>query len=65
MPPQFALLGEISQSGKSKELADPRIMLNTNVPFSAFVCGLQGSGKSHTTSCMIGMCPRSTADGSA
>ncbi|KAH1573033.1 hypothetical protein KXW39_008486 [Aspergillus fumigatus] len=56
MPPQFALLGEISQSGKSKELADPRIMLNTNVPFSAFVCGLQGSGKSHTTSCMIENC---------
>ncbi|KAH3337956.1 hypothetical protein KXW81_000286 [Aspergillus fumigatus] len=59
MPPQFALLGEISQSGKSKELADLRIMLNTNIPFSAFVCGLQGSGKSHTTSYIIGSLTRS------
>ncbi|KAJ5346243.1 hypothetical protein N7452_004247 [Penicillium brevicompactum] len=30
-----------------------RIMLNANIPFSAFVCGVQGSGKSHTTACMI------------
>ncbi|GFF97063.1 hypothetical protein IFM47457_11204 [Aspergillus lentulus] len=53
MPSQFALLGEISQAGKWNDLSDPRIILNMNVPFSAFICGVQGSGKSHTTSCMI------------
>lgn len=32
---------------------DCRIFLNMNVGFSAFVCGSQGSGKSHTLSCML------------
>ncbi|PKY00264.1 hypothetical protein P168DRAFT_276149 [Aspergillus campestris IBT 28561] len=54
LPSQFALLGH-SQLGQSTAY-DPRVMLNTNVPFSAFICGLQGSGKSHTTSCMIENC---------
>jgi hypothetical protein len=49
-PPQFSLLGRYL----SKDADDPRIMLNTNIPFSTFVCGVQGSGKSHTTSCIIG-----------
>ncbi|KAA8647683.1 uncharacterized protein ATNIH1004_006377 [Aspergillus tanneri] len=52
MPPQFALVGKIPQAVNA--IPDPRIILNTNIPFSAFVCGVQGSGKSHTTSCMIG-----------
>lgn len=30
-----------------------RIFLNMNAPFSAFLCGSQGSGKSHTLSCML------------
>lgn len=55
LPSQYALLGRILTVGN--EIPDPRIMLNTNVPFSAFVCGVQGSGKSHTTACMIGMSP--------
>jgi hypothetical protein len=54
MPSQFSLLGHLV-SEPSARIRDPRIMLNTNVPFSAFICGLQGSGKSHTTSCIIGM----------
>ncbi|KAF2871091.1 hypothetical protein BDV95DRAFT_494743 [Massariosphaeria phaeospora] len=29
------------------------LFFNTNVPFSAFICGVQGSGKSHTTSCIL------------
>jgi hypothetical protein len=53
MPSQFGLLGHLA-SRQSEDLMDPRVMLNTNIPFSAFICGLQGSGKSHTTSCMIG-----------
>ncbi|KAF8459789.1 hypothetical protein BDZ91DRAFT_665275, partial [Kalaharituber pfeilii] len=30
-----------------------RIFLNTNIPASFFVCGLQGSGKSHTLSTLL------------
>ena len=32
---------------------DHRIFLNVNAPWSAFICGSQGSGKSHTLSCML------------
>ena len=53
LPSQYALLGRTADAGES--IPDIRIMLNTNIPFSAFVCGVQGSGKSHTTACMIGM----------
>lgn len=54
MPSQFALLGKLKPSNYEIDNPDPRVVLNTNVPFSAFICGLQGSGKSHTTSCIIG-----------
>ncbi|KAK8152203.1 hypothetical protein BKA80DRAFT_228074 [Phyllosticta citrichinensis] len=30
--------------------------MNTNAPFSAFLCGAQGSGKSHTLSCILEGC---------
>ncbi|KAI4093795.1 MAG: hypothetical protein LQ344_002698 [Seirophora lacunosa] len=33
--------------------ADRRLFVNMNAPFSAFLCGSQGSGKSHTLSCML------------
>jgi hypothetical protein len=29
------------------------LFLNTNVPFPAFICGVHGSGKSHTTTCVL------------
>ena len=32
------------------------ILLNTNTPWSAFICGSQGSGKSYTLSAMIESC---------
>lgn len=52
---QFALLGKLKPSLNYEiDNPDPRVVLNTNVPFSVFICGLQGSGKSHTTSCIIG-----------
>ncbi|KAI9808627.1 MAG: hypothetical protein M1825_003778 [Sarcosagium campestre] len=35
---------------------DPRLFLNVNTPWSAFICGSQGSGKSHTLSCMLEDC---------
>lgn len=51
--PQYGLLGGCDPHSPTT-VVDPRLFLNTNVPFSAFVCGVQGSGKSHTTACMIG-----------
>jgi hypothetical protein len=50
--PQYGLLG--SSGSTCTTISDSRLFLNTNIPFSAFVCGVQGSGKSHTTACMIG-----------
>ncbi|KAH6638893.1 hypothetical protein C7974DRAFT_409894 [Boeremia exigua] len=49
--PQFGLLGSL-EDGRSDTL-NSQLSLNTNVPFSAFICGVQGSGKSHTTSCIL------------
>ncbi|KAJ7077010.1 hypothetical protein B0H15DRAFT_862818 [Mycena belliarum] len=33
--------------------AGDRIYVNTNAPSSAVICGIQGSGKSHTVSCLL------------
>src|SRR6266536_6607370 len=54
--PQYGLLGSSTRKEGtcSTTAADPRIFLNSNIPFSAFICGVQGSGKSHTTSYLIG-----------
>lgn len=54
--PQYGLLGEFSCESieLSKDLTDNTIFVNTNIPFSAFICGVQGSGKSYTTSCLLG-----------
>ncbi|PVH72139.1 hypothetical protein DL98DRAFT_611852 [Cadophora sp. DSE1049] len=35
---------------------DPRIYFNISAPSSAFICGSQGSGKSHTLSCLLENC---------
>ncbi|KAJ4373674.1 hypothetical protein N0V86_007817 [Didymella sp. IMI 355093] len=48
--PQFGLIGGLEEDNTS---TDSQLFLNTNVPFSAFICGVQGSGKSHTTSCIL------------
>ena len=39
--------------GSSEMPEDDRLMVNMNAPWSAFICGSQGSGKSHTLSCML------------
>lgn len=51
--PQYGLLGGYSQTA-SDTVNVSQLFLNTNIPFSAFVCGVQGSGKSHTSTCMLG-----------
>ena len=35
---------------------DPRVFFNTTAPSSTFICGSQGSGKSHTLSCLLENC---------
>ena len=42
--PQYGFLGVHEKS---------KLFVNTNIPFSAFICGVQGSGKSHTASCLM------------
>jgi len=51
-------LSKILVDGSRNELTksiDP-VLLNTNTPWSAFICGSQGSGKSHTMSCIFENC---------
>lgn len=42
-----------SSQSTTKETGDSRLFVNMNAPWSAFICGSQGSGKSHTLSCML------------
>ena len=35
---------------------DPRVFLHVNAPWSTFICGSQGSGKSYTLSCILKNC---------
>lgn len=55
---QYALLGRPAETKTEDPEEDPNL-LYTNVthPWSAFICGLQGSGKSHTLSSMLGKYP--------
>lgn len=49
--PQYGLISSLEEADDTSP--DSQLFLNTNVPFSAFICGVQGSGKSHTTSCIL------------
>ncbi|KDQ64690.1 hypothetical protein JAAARDRAFT_187994 [Jaapia argillacea MUCL 33604] len=53
---QYGVLGVVTaiQPKTDFKLSDNnRLYLNINTPFSAIVCGVQGSGKSHTVSVML------------
>lgn len=52
--PQHALLGCESDTTPGTE--DNRLFYNVSAPCSIFVCGSQGSGKSHTLSCVLESC---------
>lgn len=63
-PSQYSLLGGLKSlhnlgfpypKGRAPE-TDPRLFLNVASPSSTFICGSQGSGKSHTLSCMLEGC---------
>jgi hypothetical protein len=53
----YAVLGHIPEadSGSDDDASLP-VLLNTDSPWSAFLCGSQGSGKSHALSCMLENC---------
>ncbi|KAI0344940.1 hypothetical protein BDW22DRAFT_1469295 [Trametopsis cervina] len=57
--PQRALYGRLI-SQHAPQLAErpsvPKVYINTNTPFSAVVCGVQGSGKSHSASVLLESC---------
>ncbi|RDA83639.1 hypothetical protein CP532_4663 [Ophiocordyceps camponoti-leonardi (nom. inval.)] len=55
---QYGLLGGqvITKSTATTEIQDPRIFYNVSSPSSVFICGSQGSGKSHTLSCLLENC---------
>lgn len=50
--PQHGLLGHHIGEHPQIRLYEP-ILLNTNTPSSTFICGSQGSGKSHTLATML------------
>ncbi|CCM04868.1 uncharacterized protein FIBRA_07061 [Fibroporia radiculosa] len=55
-PSQYGLLGVIRTIHDRKEQETPhenRLYINVNAPLSAIVCGVQGSGKSHTVSVIL------------
>jgi hypothetical protein len=60
----YGVLGHVpdasnsSSSSGTSQPAAPRtpVLLNTDSPWSAFLCGSQGSGKSHSLSCMLENC---------
>lgn len=63
-PSQFGLLGRLKKieapgcptSRKQLFEKDPRLFFNVSSPSSTFICGSQGSGKSHTLSCILEGC---------
>ncbi|EEB93938.1 hypothetical protein MPER_07338, partial [Moniliophthora perniciosa FA553] len=53
---QYGVFGKVIACRAKKittVFRDPRLYLNTNAPFSAVVCGVQGSGKSHSVSVIL------------
>ncbi|KAI0314555.1 hypothetical protein OF83DRAFT_1136202 [Amylostereum chailletii] len=57
--PQRAVYGRVlaqHAAGFPEKPTSPQLYINTNAPFSALVCGVQGSGKSHSTSVLLESC---------
>ncbi|KAB8291623.1 hypothetical protein EYC80_006423 [Monilinia laxa] len=54
---QYGLIaGQSHILANRKGEQDPRLFYNIAAPFSTFICGSQGSGKSHTLSCFLENC---------
>lgn len=53
---QYGLLAGGIENSQETLSEDPRIFYNVSAPSSTFICGSQGSGKSHTLSCILENC---------
>lgn len=53
---QYGLLAGDVRSLHKTSSKDPRVFYNVAAPASVFICGSQGSGKSHTLSCILENC---------
>ncbi|KAG0158211.1 hypothetical protein PDIDSM_5724 [Penicillium digitatum] len=51
--PQYGLLGMRNRSSSNALTQEDLVYANVSAPWSAFICGSQGSGKSHTLSCLL------------
>eukprot|EP01138_Halocafeteria_seosinensis_P016207 gb/GECG01016537.1/.p1 GENE.gb/GECG01016537.1/~~gb/GECG01016537.1/.p1 ORF type:complete len:683 (+),score=80.82 gb/GECG01016537.1/:1-2049(+) len=51
---QYGVLGSLAD--QEVPLASSRVYINTNVPFTGIICGVQGKGKSHTLSTILESC---------
>ncbi|EIN11566.1 hypothetical protein PUNSTDRAFT_131729 [Punctularia strigosozonata HHB-11173 SS5] len=57
--PQYALYGHVIEQeapGFASTIQVSQVFVNSNSPFSAVICGVQGSGKSHSTSVLLESC---------
>jgi DNA replication protein DnaC len=50
------IAGQSSLLKQPSRETDPRLFFNIAAPSSVFICGSQGSGKSHTLSCLLENC---------
>lgn len=59
---QYGLLGRVIENNSMDGLSDDdaakdrMLFFNATAPSSVFICGSQGSGKSHTLSCLLENC---------
>lgn len=51
--PQYGLLGMRNRASRNALTLEDLVYANVSAPWSAFICGSQGSGKSHTLSCLL------------
>ena len=49
-------LGQVGFDSQRRAASDPRLFYNVATPSSVFICGSQGSGKSHSLSCLLENC---------
>ncbi|KAK6521479.1 hypothetical protein TWF506_001692 [Arthrobotrys conoides] len=56
LPPQYATFGKFLGPETADSSEQRLLLLNTNTPWTAFICGLQGSGKSHSLTTMLESC---------
>ncbi|CCU82946.1 hypothetical protein BGHDH14_bgh03304 [Blumeria hordei DH14] len=52
----YGFIAGISGQINENTTQDPRVFFNISAPSSAFICGSQGSGKSHSLSCLLENC---------